>query len=109
MAGFFLRPKDTNKNTDGTLKAETSLPAAGVDDEFIPQTGFSSDTDGIVVAAHRNNPTRREAEPNAPLPTGGRPAGYTGGVRSWQGPASKTISSGFGKGTRAGNTGTKGR
>ena len=110
MAPFFLRPKDTNLDkANNHLNAETVLPAQdGVDDEYIPATGFDSDTDGISGAIHRRDPKRREAEPGSPLPTGGKPAGYTGtGGRSWRGSVSKTVSSGFGKGTRAGKTGRR--
>lgn len=107
MSAVFLRPKDTNLDkTNNHLNAEAVLPAQdGVDDEYIPVTGFDPATDGISGAVHRRDPKRREAEPNAPLPSGGKPAGYTGTVRGWRGAVSKTVPSGFGRGTRAGKTG----
>lgn len=109
MSPFFLRPKDTNLDkTNNHINAETILPAQdGVDNEYIPVTGFDPSTDGLSGAVHRRDPVRREAEPNAPLPTGGKPAGYTGAVRGWRGSVSKNVKSGFGKGTRAGKSGVR--
>jgi hypothetical protein len=97
MGGFFIRPKSTNLDkTHGNINAEAILPAQdGVDSEYIPTTGFDPSTDGKSGAEHRRDPVRREAEPSSPLPSGG-----------WRGPASRTSASGFGKGTRAGKTGT---
>jgi hypothetical protein len=102
--GFFLRPKDTNLDkANSHINAETVLPAQdGIDDEYIPTTGFNPDTHGKSGADHRRDPIRREAEPNAPLPSGGKPKGYTGAVRGWRGPVAKNVPSGFGKGSRSG-------
>jgi len=106
--GVFLRPKSTNRvNGDSTkLVAEVIGVVQDYENEYIPGDGtFDSNTDGQSGAYHRKDPVRREAEPGAPLPTGGRPAGYTGtGGRSWRGSVSRNVSSGFGKGTRAGNS-----
>ena len=104
MAPFFLRPKDTNLDkTNNHINAETILPADGYEDEYIGVSGFDPSTDGISGAIHRKDPKRREAEPNSPLPSGGKPAGYTGtGGRSWQGSVSKNVPSGFGRGSRSG-------
>ena len=101
---YFLRPKDTTLDrAHNHLNAEPVLPAQdGVEDEYLPTAGFDSTTDGISGSTHRRDPIRREAEPNAPLPSGGKPKGYTGGVRGWRGAVSKNVSSGFGKGSRSG-------
>jgi hypothetical protein len=61
--GFFLRPKDTNKNTDGTLKAESVELADGAQARF--------------TTLHPSE--AREAKGNAPLPGG-----------SWRGGSSRT-------------------
>lgn len=104
----FLRPKDTNRiDGDNTkLEAEAIGVVQSKENEYIPGDGtFDSTTDGLSGSYHRKDPVRREAEPNAPLPTGGRPAGYTGtGGRGWRGSVSRNVSSGFGRGTRAGRT-----
>jgi len=104
MAPFLLRPKDTNLDkANNHLNAEAITPVESVDNEYIPVTGFDPSTDGISGAIHRRDPKRREAEPNSPLPSGGKPAGYTGtGGRSWNGSVSKNVPSGFGRGTRSG-------
>jgi len=52
--GFFLRPKDTNKNADGSLKAETIELADGAQDRY--------------TTLHPSE--AREAKQNAPLPSG---------------------------------------
>lgn len=98
MAGFFIRPKSANLDkANRHINAETILPAQdGVDNEYIPVTGFDPATHGISGADHRRDPVRREAPPGGPLPSG-----------NWSGPASRSVASGFGKGTRAGKTGTK--
>lgn len=89
MGGFFLRPKSTNLDkTHNHINAE----AIGVSDE-----GYEAEyTDQGGVAEHkRRHPSEAsEAAPNAPA--GGR-----------VGPVSRTVPSGFGKGTRAGNTGRR--
>jgi len=106
--GVFLRPKDTNRiGGDSTkLTAEAVGVVQDVENEYIPADGtFDSATDGLSGSYHRKDPVRREAEPGAPLPTGGRPAGYTGtGGRTWRGSVSRNVPSGFGRGTRAGRT-----
>jgi len=101
--GFFIRPKDTNR--DGTTR-KFNAEAVGVvdsyEDEYIPTSGFNP-ADNTSGAEHRRDPVRREAEPNAPLPSGGK----SGGSRGWRGPVSRTVPSGFGRGTRAGNSGVR--
>ena len=94
--GFFIRPKDTNK--DGNhFNAEAILPAQnGIENEYIPTTGFDSSIHGKSGADHRRDPIRREAAPSNPLPSG-----------SWRGAVSRNVPSGFGKGTRAGNSGVR--
>lgn len=52
--GFFLRPKDTNKNADGSLKAESIELADGAQERF----------------TQRHPSDAREARKDAPLPTG---------------------------------------
>lgn len=52
--GFFLRPKDTNKNADGSLKAESIELANG--------------GTGRIPTLHPSE--AREAKQNAPLPSG---------------------------------------
>ena len=106
MAGFFLRPKSTNLDkTHNHLNAETVLPSQdGVDKEYLEPTDFDPAEDGLSGSFHYRDPNRREAEPTAPLPTGGKSPGISSpGVRSWNTPVSKNTASGFGKGTRAGN------
>jgi hypothetical protein len=110
MGGFFLRPKDTNLDkTKGHINAETILPSQdGVDLEYIEPTGFNSSTDGISGAFHFRDPERREAAPGSPLPSGGKSPGISSpGVRGWNTSVSRNVSSGFGKGTRAGKTGVR--
>ena len=102
MGGFFLRPKDTNLDeANNHINAEAIGVVSDYEDEY---TGTTS------VAEHkRRHPSEAsEAKPDAPLPTGGAPKGHTGrGVRGWRGPVSKTVSSGFGRGTRAGKGGRR--
>lgn len=68
--GFFIRPKDTNK--DGNhFNAEAVLPAQdGVENEYIPTASFDADTYGKSGADHRRDPAKREAAPSNPLPPG---------------------------------------
>lgn len=75
--GFFIRPKDTNK--DGNhFNAEAILPAQdGVENEYIPTTGFDASTHGKSGADHRRDPVRREAAPSNPLPAGNWRGGGT--------------------------------
>ena len=92
--GVFLQPKDTNRiDGDNTkLKAQAVQVIQEVDNEFIPVDGsFDSLADGLSSAVHLRDSIRREAAPNAPLPTGG-----------WRVSVSRNVSSGFGKGNRAG-------
>jgi hypothetical protein len=98
MGGFFLRPKDTNLDkANDHINAEAIGVIQEVDNEFIPTTGFDPSTNSSL-AEHRRDPERREAKSTAPLPTGG-----------WRGAVSRAVRSGFGKGTRAGNTGVRRR
>ena len=86
--GFFLRPKDTNRDrTNNHINAEAIGVVSDKESEYTDQTG---------VAEHRRrHPSEAsEAAPNAP--SGGR-----------VGPVSRTAPSGFGRGTRAGNTGRR--
>lgn len=85
---FFLRPKDTNLDrTNNHINAEAIRVVSDFEDEYTGQSG---------VAGHqRRHPSQAtEPKPDAPLPGG-----------SWRGAVSRTISSGFGRGTRAGKTG----
>ena len=85
--GFFLRPKDTNKDKDH-IKAEAIQPSdEGYEDEY-------TDQKGVAVHKRRHPSEASEAAPNAP--SGGRVA-----------PSSRTVPSGFGRGTRAGKTGRR--
>ena len=89
MGGVFLRPKDTNldKKNDH-INAEAIQPSdEGYEDEY-------TDKKGVAVHKRRHPSEASEAAPNAPA--GGRPA-----------PSSRTVPSGFGRGTRAGNTGRR--
>lgn len=106
---FFLRPKDQNLDrAHNHINAEAIGVVQDKEDEYLPTTGFDSTTDGQSGSPHFKDPKRREAEPGAPLPTGGAPKGHTGrGVRGWRGAVSRTVSSGFGRGTRAGQTGRR--
>lgn len=96
MGGFFIRPKDTNKATNGHFNAEAIGVVDAYEDEYMPTTGFNSTTDGLSGAVHRRDPERREAPAGSPLPGG-----------SWRSAVSTRVASGFGKGTRAGKTGVK--
>ena len=105
--GFFIRPKSsTDNNPNGLNNVEQIQVAQGVDEEYIPTSNFNS-TQNTSGALHRKDPKRREAEPNSPLPTGNAPKGFSGTARSWRGAATKNVGSGFGKGTRAGQTGVR--
>lgn len=94
--GFFIRPKSSTRDDE---KGLNHVEAVGVvqdyEDEYIPTSGFDS-TDNTSGAIHRRDPKRREAAPGAPLPSGG-----------WRGAVSRNVSSGFGRGTRAGKTGRR--
>ncbi len=95
--GFFIRPKDSNKDakpgSKTNLKAEDIGVVQDYEDEYIETTGFDSSTDGISGGKHHRDPTRREAEPNAPLPTGGRSAGISSpGVKGWRTPSARRAS-----------------
>lgn len=108
MGGFFIQPKSSTRDDEQGLN---NVSAIGVvqeyEDEYIPTSGFDSDTNA-GVARHNRDPKRREAHPGQPLPTGGKPKGYSGtGGRSWNGSVSRNVSSGFGRGTRAGKTGVR--
>ncbi len=87
MGGFFLRPKDTNKDGDHFNAEAIGVSNEGYEAEYTDQTG---------VACHkRRHPSEAsEAAPNAP--SGGR-----------IGSVSRTVPSGFGRGTRAGKTGIR--
>jgi len=87
--GFFLRPKDTNLDkANNHINAEPILPASpGYEEEYTDQAG-------VAVHRRRHPNDAVEAAPNAP--SGGR-----------IGPVSRTVPSGFGRGTRAGNTGRR--
>jgi hypothetical protein len=95
MGGFFIRPKDTNidsnsTSTSGKLNAEAIAVVTAYDNEYIPVTGFDSDTDGLSGAIHRRDPIRREAPPGSPLPTGGRSAGISSpNIRGWRTPVGR--------------------
>ncbi len=87
--GFFLRPKDTNLDrANNHINAEAIGVVSDYEDEYTNQAG---------VAEHkRRHPSNAsEARPGAPLPAGRR------------GPVSRTVPSGFGRGTRAGKAGRK--
>ena len=95
--GFFIRPKDSNKDaktgSKTNLKAEDIGVVQDYEDEYIGTTGFDSSTDGISGGEHRRDPIRREANPNGPLPTGGRSAGISSpGVKGWRTPSAKRAS-----------------
>jgi len=92
--GFFIRPKDSNKGTLNDSKTKYNAEDIGVvqelDDQYIEPTGFDSSTDGLGAARHNRDPKRREAEPGAPLPTGGRSAGISSpNVRGWRSPVAR--------------------
>ncbi len=88
MGGFFLRPKDTNLDKGNNhINAEAIGVVADKEDEYTDQTG-------VAVHKRRHPSEASEAAPNAP--SGGR-----------VGPVSRTVPSGFGRGTRAGKTGRR--
>lgn len=87
MGGFFLRPKDTNLDTaHNHINAEPIGVVSDYEDEYVNEAG---------VAVHKRRHPSQATEPkgNAPLPGG-----------NWRGAVSKTVPSGFGKGTRAGRS-----
>ncbi len=89
MGGFFLRPKDTNLDkSQNHINAEPIGVVSEFEDEYTDQTG-------VAVHKRRHPSEASEAAPNAP--SGGR-----------VGPVSRTVPSGFGRGTRAGKTGRRG-
>jgi hypothetical protein len=93
MGGFYIMPKASNKvNDNGLVNVESIAVVQAYDDEYMETTGHNP---GNVNsgAVHRRDPIRREAAPGSPLPGG-----------SWNRGSSKTVSSGFGKGTRAGKS-----
>jgi len=95
--GHFIRPKGSNKGTANDSKTKYNAEDIGVvqeyEDEYIETTGFDPSTDGISGGKHHRDPTRREAAPNAPLPTGGRSAGISSpGVKGWRTPSAKRAS-----------------
>lgn len=107
MGGFFIQPKSFNRdNAQGLNNVRAINVDPNQEKEFIPTSGFNPD-ENIGVARHNRDPQRREAAPNSPLPTGGRPAGVSGGVRGWRGSVSQNVSSGFGKGSRSGGRGVR--
>lgn len=87
--GFFLRPKDTNRDrARNHINAEATRPSnEGYEDEYTDQAG-------VAVHRRRHPSEASEAAPNAP--SGGKVA-----------PSSRTVPSGFGRGTRAGRTGRR--
>ncbi len=86
--GFFLRPKDTNLDkANNHINAEAIGVVAEFEDEYTDQAG-------VAVHKRRHPSEASEAAPNAP--SGGR-----------VGAVSRTAPSGFGRGTRAGNTGRR--
>jgi len=103
--GVFLQPKSNN------LKSSTGQV-------FVNQTRVLTSEDGELIGSGKTtavqipHPASKaiEAPPNWALPTGGKSEGISSpGVHGWGGPASKTGSSGFGKGTRAGRAGVASR
>lgn len=93
--GFFIRPKGSNKGTLNDSKTKYNAEDIGVvqeyEDEYIESnTTFDPATDGKSGGKHFRDPKRREAEPGAPLPTGGRSAGISSpGVRGWRSPVAR--------------------
>jgi hypothetical protein len=79
MGGFFLRPKDTNRASNGHINAEPIGVVGEYEEEY---------TDASGVAVHRRRHPSEATEPkgNAPLPGG-----------SWRGAVSKTGSLGRGR------------
>jgi hypothetical protein len=95
--GHFIRPKGSNKGTSNDSKTNYNAEDIGVvqeyEDEYIEATGFDSSTDGISGGKHHRDANRREAAPDAPLPTGGRSAGISSpGVKGWRTPSAKRAS-----------------
>ena len=95
--GFFIRPKGSNKDVKNGSKTNLAAEDIGVvqeyENEYIETTGFDADTDGLSAAGHNKDPKRREAAPNAPLPTGGRSAGISSpGVKGWRTPSARRAS-----------------
>lgn len=107
--GFFIRPKSSTRDDEtGQIHVESVGVVQDYENEYIPNENFDSSTDGNSGGRHNRDPKRREAHPGQPLPSGGKPAGYTGsGGRSWRGSVSRNVASGFGRGTRAGKTGVR--
>ncbi len=96
MGGFFMRPKSSTKNNvNGLDFIEPIGVVSSYEDEYMETTGHTPE-DVNSGAIHRRDPIRRNAEPGSPLPGG-----------SWGRSVSKTVPSGFGKGTRAGKTGRR--
>lgn len=86
--GFFLRPKDTNfDKAQNHINAEPIGVVSDYEDEYTNEAG-------VAVHRRRHPSEASEAAPNAP--SGGRVA-----------PVSRTVPSGFGRGTRAGMTGRR--
>lgn len=95
--GFFIRPKNSNKDavndSKTNLKAENIQVVQEYEDEYIETTGFDPSTDGHSGGKHHRDPKRREAEPGSPLPTGGRSAGISSpNVRGWRTPVARKVS-----------------
>lgn len=93
--GHFIRPKGSNRDvkTDSVtnLQAESIAVISAYENEYIqPTAGFDPTVSGLSGAFHYKDPIRREAEPGAPLPTGGRSAGINSpGVKSWSTPSAR--------------------
>lgn len=84
--GFFLRPKDTNLDkAHNHITAEAIGVVSDYEDEYTNEAG-------VAVHKRRHPSDASEAAPNAP--SGGSVA-----------PVSRTVPSGFGRGTRAGRRG----
>ena len=86
--GFFLRPKDTN--LDKTNKHINAEAIGVVSDYEAEYTGSDS------VAEHRRRHPSEASEAAPSAPSGGR-----------VGAVSRTVPSGFGRGTRAGKSGRR--
>ncbi|RLA59317.1 MAG: hypothetical protein DRQ89_14260 [Epsilonproteobacteria bacterium] len=94
--GFFIRPKSSTKNNaNGLHHVEPIGVVQSYEDEYMETSGVDPD-DVNSGAIHRRDPKRREAAPGSPLPGG-----------SWGRASSRAVSSGFGRGTRAGSTGRR--
>ncbi len=87
--GFFLRPKDTNLDKAAKhINAEAiGVSNEGYEEEYTDQTG---------VACHKRRHPSEASEAAPGAPSGGR-----------VGSVSRTVPSGFGRGTRAGKTGRR--